>query len=166
MTIRMVPVTDTPPDIERTRIEEMARIEGRILKEARARVDNAAQADRAAEDESVLTEEERAQIKQRALVDAQELMLMVARYRRDVGDRTDEELIAEAPGNPHIRHPLELTRRLIDSGKNLQSELARSRESSERLTTGLSSQMTGLTGELVREGVHASAFPVNASIAP
>lgn len=74
----MVPVTDTPPDIERTRTEEMARIEGRILKEERARVDNAAQADHAAEDESVLTEEERAQIKQRALVDAQELMLMVA----------------------------------------------------------------------------------------
>jgi hypothetical protein len=75
---------------------------------------------------------------------------MVARYRRDVGDRTDEELIAGAPRNPHIRHPLELTRRLIDSGKNLQAEPARSRESSERLTTALSGQMTGLTGELVR----------------
>jgi hypothetical protein len=90
-----------------------------------------------------LIEEERVQIKQRALVGAQELMLMVAQYRRDVGSRTDEELIAEAPGNPHIRHPLELTRRLIDSGKNLQSELARSRKSSERLTTALSSQRPG-----------------------
>jgi hypothetical protein len=77
-------------------------------------------------------------------------MLFVARYRRDVGNRTDEELIAEARPSPEIRHQLELTRRLIESNKNLQSELATSRESSERLTTALSSQITGLTGELVK----------------
>ena len=76
-------------------------------------------------------------------------MLMVARYRRDVSSRTDEELIAEVPRNPHIRNPLELTRRLIDSSKNLRSELARSRESSERMTAALGDQIGGLTEELV-----------------
>jgi hypothetical protein len=76
-------------------------------------------------------------------------MLFVARYRRDVGGRTEEELAAEAPRNPHIRNPLELTRRLIDSNRNLQAELATSRVSSERLTTALSAQVTELTGELV-----------------
>lgn len=146
----MIPVTDDSPDIERARIEEMTRIEDRILNEERVRVDNAAQAGDAAQAESVLTEEERARINERALAIAQELMLFVARYRRDVAGRTDEELIAEAPRDSKIRHPLELTRRLIDSNKNLQSELATSRESSERLTTGLSSQITGLTGELVK----------------
>jgi hypothetical protein len=128
------PVIDNSPDTERARIEEMARMEDRILHEERARVDNAAQAGNATQAESVLTEKERAQTEERARIDARELMLLVARYRRDVGGRTEEELVAEAPRNPIIRHPLELTRRLIDSNKNLQSELATSRESSERLT--------------------------------
>ena len=75
-------------------------------------------------------------------------MSLVARYRRDVSGRTEEELIAEAPRNPQIRQPLELTRRLIDSNRNLQAELAKSRESSEQLAGALSTQMTQLTNEL------------------
>ena len=146
----MIPVTETTPDNERARIDERARIESRIRAEERARVENAVQAGDAAEAGSVFTEEERAGIEERALVDARELMLFVARYRRDVGGRTDEELIAEARPSPEIRHQLELTRRLIESDKNLQSELARSRESAEQLTTDLSNKMTGLTGELVK----------------
>ena len=79
------------PDIERAQIEEMARIEGRILNEERARVGNAALAEDAAQEGSVLTEEERAQTEERALADARELILIVAWYRRDVGSRTDED---------------------------------------------------------------------------
>jgi len=148
-TIRMIPVNETTPDIERARTEEMARIERRFLDVERARVADAAQAEDAAQAGSVLTEEERARVEERALADARDLMLMVARYRRDVSSRTDEELIAEVPRNPHIRNPLELTRRLIDSSNNLRSELARSRESSERMTAVLGDQIGGLTGELV-----------------
>jgi hypothetical protein len=75
-------------------------------------------------------------------------MGLVARYRRDVSGRTDEELIAEAGRLPHIRNPLELTSRLISSNKELRSELVKSRESSERLTAELSEQITRLTDEL------------------
>ena len=90
----------------------------------------------------------RAEAEEHAIAEAKELMSFVARYHRDVGGRTEEELIAEAPRNPQIRQPLELTRRLIDSNRELQAELAKSRESSERLAAALSTQMTELTNEL------------------
>jgi len=140
-------VTDIDPEIQRARTEAMARIEHRILAEERARVQDAG-ADNAAEDQSLLTDEERASITERAHVDAQELMGLVGRYLRDVGGRTDEELIAETGRLPHVRNPLELTRRLISSNKELRSELVKSRESSERLTAALSEQITRLTDEL------------------
>jgi hypothetical protein len=129
-------------DAERALHEEAARIEERARNEERARIENAAPA------ENVLTDKEWTKVEERAVAAARVLMSFVAQYRRDVGGRTEEELIAEAPRNPQIRQPLELTRRLIDSNRNLQAELAKSRESSERLAGALSTQMTQLTHEL------------------
>lgn len=127
----------------RARAEEFARIQDRAREQERARIENFAPSG------DVLTEEERAQVEERAELEARDLSRRVAEYRRDVAGRTEEELVAEAPPNTQIRQPLELTRRLIDSNKHLQFELARSRESSERTAATLSGQMTELTSELV-----------------
>lgn len=129
---------------------EMAQIENRVRDEERAQAEaERARADDAVPAESVLTEVQRAQTEERARAESQTLMEWVERYRRDVVGRTEEELIAEAPRSPQIRQPLELTKRLIDSNRNLQSELAKSRESSERIASTLSGQMTRLTDELI-----------------
>jgi len=122
----------------------MARIEDPIRDQVRS------QAASIAPRESVFTDEERTQVADRAELEAWELMQFVARYRRDVAGRTEEELIAEAPRNPQIRNPLELTRRLTESNRKLQDELVRSRESSEQVAADLSSRMTGLTTELTK----------------
>lgn len=136
-------MTEFDYDTERARIDEIARIENRALDEERTRRGNAAPA------EVMLTHEERAQHQKNAKQEARNLTYLVAHYRRDVAGRTEEELIAEAPRSPQIRHPLELNRRLIDSNRHLQSELAKSRESSEQLASSLNDQMTKLTRELV-----------------
>ena len=133
-------MTDTADDAKRTQEEELARLDAQRAMwdelaqiEERARIKERARIENAASPENILTEEERAKAEERAMAEAKELMSFLARYHRDVGGRTEEELIAEAPRNPQIRQPLELTRRLIDSNRNLQAELAKSRESSERL---------------------------------
>jgi len=130
--------------VEAARQAEMARIEDPIRDQVRS------QAASIAPRESVFTDEERTQVADRAELEAWELMQFVARYRRDVAGRTEEELIAEAPRNPQIRNPLELTRRLTESNRKLQDELVRSRESSEQVAADLSSRMTGLTTELTK----------------
>ena len=148
-------MTDTADDAKRTQEEELARLDAQRAMwdelaqiEERARIKERARIENAASPENILTEEERAKAEERAMAEAKELMSFLARYHPDVGGRTEEELIAEAPRNPQIRQPLELTRRLIDSNRNLQAELAKSRESSERLAGTLSTQMTQLTNEL------------------
>ena len=78
---------------------------------ARVRDEERARAEDAVPAESVLTEEQRAQTEERARAESRALMELVERYRRDVDGRTEEELIAEAPRNPQIRQPLELSNR-------------------------------------------------------
>lgn len=127
-----------------TREVQMARIEDQIRNEVRR------EATSITPPKSALTDEERIRIAERAEIEAWDLMRLVEGLRRDVGGRTEEELIAEAPRNPQIRQPLELTRRLIDSNRKLQDELIRSRESSERVAADLGSKMTELTNELTK----------------
>jgi hypothetical protein len=126
------------------RHRQAARIEDRVRDEVRAKHVNLAS------EEDDLTEQEQLRFAELGELQAWDLMRHVEYLRRDVGGRTEEELIAEVPRNPQLRNPLELTRRLIDSNRNLQAELVRSRESSELVAADLSSKMTELTGELVK----------------
>ena len=147
------PVTDSNDASEE---EEAKRSQAQVIEQAQAQAARHRQAARIEPcprrgtreacqprvEEDDLTEQERLRFAELGELRAWDLMRHVEYLRRDVGGRTEEELIAEVPRNPELRNPLELTRRLIDSNRDLQAELIRSRESSELVAADLSSKMT------------------------
>jgi hypothetical protein len=71
---------------------------------------------------------------------------------RQLSRMSDEELIAQTPGNTSFSRPLpqmEMSRRLKDAVEALTAETIKSRESSERLIGQLDTSIASLTDEIV-----------------